>query len=146
MKRYYVCKIIGDGGRTDPDDVYRPAVEDLRDKLKDGWSAVMPPSDPQTGAPLLPWCLVIVASADHTKFAHPDVDPLPDFPLDGKVNAINNATRNAVKAKLKLRGLPAALVDGWFEQSDGYRETIRGIGQHINSDFHEDRMDVKERA
>ena len=67
------------------------------------------------------------------------VDPLPDFPLDGKVSAINAATKGLMKAALTRRGLDA---DSIVDAKDGYREVIRGIGQHFNPQFSEDRFHV----
>lgn len=57
MKRYYLSPIIGSGSEADP---YRPKVADFGVS----WAGVIP-SDPVTGQPLRPWCLVQVEAPDH---------------------------------------------------------------------------------
>lgn len=132
MKRYYLCDIIGDGSQ---ENAYRPALADEAVN----WTAVMPASDPNTGAPVSPWALVVVETNNHARLlSKAGVDPLPDFPLDGKVTAIENATRTAVKARLSARGIPTALVDN----ADGYREVIRGIGRRLEAAFDENNFDI----
>jgi hypothetical protein len=131
MKRYYICDILGDGSYGNP---YRPSVADQNV----AWVGAIP-TNPDTGAPLFTWTLALVASDDHTKLRNkPGIAPLPDFPLDGKVSAINAATVALMKAAVQARGIPASIVDG----KDGYREVIRAIGTRLQSDFSEDKFDI----
>lgn len=133
-KRYYLCDIVGDG--QSPDTAFRPAVADLGVP----WVGSIPTDE--AGRPLHTWCLVMVAASDHKAVrALPGVDPLPDFPLDGKVAGINQATKALMKAAVNRRGLNAdALVDA----KDGYREVIRGLGRALDPAFSEDNFDVRE--
>lgn len=132
MKRYYICDIIGDGTEENS---FRPSVAD------EGVSWVGPiPSDPVTGRPLSTWALVLVAAPEHGKLCNkPGIDPLPDFPLDGKVSAINTATKNAVDAMLARRGIAAS-----FGSADGYRDAVRAVGRENDPAFDENNFDIAE--
>ena len=131
MKRYYICDVIGDGSWENP---YRPSIAD------DGIGYVGDiKSDPQTGAPLLPWCLVLVAAPDHTKLGKPGRDALPDFPLDGKVSAINASAKGVMNAAFNRRGITLDL-----NSKDGYRDVIEAIGKQINANFSSNNFDVSE--
>ena len=131
-KRFYLCDIIGDGDEFNP---YRAAIADS----KVAHVAVIP-SDPDTGAPLFSWALVRVAAKNHSALATV-CDPLPDFPMDGKVSGINTATKATMKARVRDRtGASAAWIDG----TDGYREVIRTLGQILEPGFSENNFDVSE--
>lgn len=132
MKRYYISKIIGTGSMQDP---YRPAVAD------EGVSWVGDiPSDPD-GRPLYDTCLVLVNSKVHSKLrTHPDIDALPDFPLDGKVSAIQQQTKTGMITALKKRGFDTA----GLENKDGYRDVLQSIGKQRSPHFDLDNFDVEE--
>lgn len=135
-KRLYLCDIIGTGDEFDP---YRPAVADLGVSWV-GSIPTHPEGHPDYGKPAHTWALVLVAAKDHAAVRqHAGVDPLPDFPLDGKVSAINAATKGQMKAALVRRGLNAdAIVDA----KDGFREVVRGIGQALDPVFDENKFDI----
>jgi hypothetical protein len=135
-KRYYLSDIIGTGDEFDP---YRPAVADMGVNWV-GSIPTHPEGHPEHGRPVHTWALVLVAAKDHAAVrAHAGVDPLPDFPLDGKVQAINAATKGLMKAALTRRGLNA---DNLVDAKDGFREVVRGIGKAIDPVFDEDRFDI----
>ena len=137
MRRYYIADILGDGTEENP---YRTAVSGIPDTNVAAEITTHPLGHPQQGHPVFTSCLAFVAAKDHAEIrALPGVDPLPDFPLDGKVSAINAATKGLMKAALTRRGLDA---DSIVDAKDGYREVIRGIGQHFNPQFSEDRFHV----
>lgn len=132
-KRYYICDIIGDGTEDNP---YRPAVADLGV----AWVGDIPTGP--DGHPTSTWALVMVATQNHGPVrARQGVDALPEFPLDGKVSAINAATKTAMENALSRRNLPAnTIVDG----KDGYRDVIRAIGRANAPGFDENNFDVAE--
>lgn len=137
MKRYYICDIYGngdiDGDGTPQTGPYRPAVADLGV----AWVGAIPTGP--DGRPLYAWALVLVASNDHAKLRNAaGVDPLPDFPLDGKVSSINTATKNAMLARMTARNINRSFVDN----TDGYREVIRGIGRQLEPSFDENKFDI----
>ncbi|HEU4753964.1 MAG TPA: hypothetical protein VFU47_12720 [Armatimonadota bacterium] len=132
-KRYYLCPIVGGTSWNDP---YRPLLSGQPGVT--GTVSVIE-NDPATGKPLFDWCLCLVASQNHALLRGlPGVDPLPDFPLDGKVSAINNATRSQMLTRLQARGLDTSFV----QNADGYREVVRGIGRHLSPNFDENAFDV----
>lgn len=133
-KRYYMCDIIGDGSEFNP---YRPAVADHGV----AWVGSIP-TDPNTGAPTQTWALVLVATGNHAKLrGRQDIDPLPDFPLDGQAAAIAAAERGAMKAAMRRRNLGAnAIVDG----RDGYRHVIRALGKAADPNFDENKFDIED--
>lgn len=133
MKRYYISQIVGDGSDNDP---YRAAVGDNA-----GIRVVsVIPTGPD-GRPTTAWALCLVGAKDHAALrADPRNDMLPDFPLDGKVSAINNATKNAMLTRLRARGIDESFVTN----TDGYREVIRGLGRQLDSNFSEDKFDVQD--
>jgi len=139
MKRYYVCKIIGDGSYESP---YRAAIADIVDqktKLRAFTFAATIKSDPATGKPVLPWCLVIAAGADHSLVqGNPDIDPMPDFPLDAKLAAMDTDTKIATLDKLSARTIDTTTLSN----ADGYRDLIRSLGQKHVATFDENKFDV----
>lgn len=138
MKRYYLCDVIGDG---DPDVDPTPTTGPFRPAVADhgvSWAGMIP-SDPVTGHPLHSWSLVVVEAKDHSALRQDArIDPLPDFPMDGKVSAINASTRGQALAALTRR----AIATGVFSNADGYREVIRGIGRQLHAEFDENKLDV----
>lgn len=141
MKRYYVCKIIGDG--IEPETAFRPAIHDIIDPQSGlrafDYSAAIA-TDAQ-GQPVSNWCLVIAAGRDHRLVAnHPDIDALPEYPLDAKISAMHTPTKNQAMAKLQARGINVAK----FANADGYRDLIRSIGREHDENFHEDKFDVSD--
>lgn len=131
MKRYYLSDIIGDGTEENP---FRPAVADLGV----AWSGSIP-TDPDTGKPLKTWALVIVSAANHAALrADNRIAALPDFPLDGKVSAINTTTKNGMLNALTKRGIDTSFVGN----ADGYRDVIRGVGRAADPVFDENNFDV----
>lgn len=131
MKRYYLSPIIGTGAEDDP---FRPKIADYGVR----WVGSIP-SDPTTGRPLFTFALALVAAANHASIlADQAIDALPDFPLDGKVSAINTGTKNRMVAALQARGIYTAFIGN----SDGYRDVIRGIGKALDPDFDENHFDV----
>lgn len=131
MKRYYISPIIGTGDETDP---FRPKIADYGVP----WVGSIP-SDPITGRPVHSWTLVRVNAQNHGAIlADQTIDALPDFPLDGKVSAINTATKNAMLSELQARGIDTAFISN----ADGYRDVIRGIGQKLEPTFSENNFDV----
>ena len=131
MKRYYLSPIVGVGTEADP---YRPKIADYGV----GWVGVIP-SDPTTGKPLFSFALVLVEALNHAAIlADTTIDALPDFPLDGKVSAVNTGTKNRMVADLQARGLDTSLIGN----SDGYPDVIRGIGKALDPGFDENHFDV----
>lgn len=128
MKRYYICDVVGTGnGYMDP---YRPLVKDLGAVNFTAEIQI----DPQTGALLQPWALVCVEANNHVPFVgKPGVIDLPDFPLDGKVSAIQTSVKNKMLSRLQARGIDTSPI----ANTDGYRETIRTIGKRLNPNFDE---------
>lgn len=132
MKRYYISKIIGDGTFPDP---YRPKIA----TYGVDWSAVI--HSDESGHPLFAEVLAIVATNNHAQLRNdPDIDPLPDFPLDGKVSAIQQKTKTDMFAKLAARGFDIAGLDN----ADGYRDVLQAIGRQRSANFNIDALDVAE--
>ena len=130
-KRFYLCDIIGTGDEFDP---YRVSVADYHVNY-----VALIPSNPSTGAPLFSWALTRVSAGNHSTLVH-ICDPMPDFPMDGKVAGINQATKATMKDRIKARmGGSAA----WIDNTDGYREVIRTIGQFQEPGFDENNFDVE---
>lgn len=128
-KRYYISDIIGTGDEFDP---YRAAIADL------GVSWVGSIESGPDGRPIHPDCLVMVNTVDHTVLrGDPRIDPLPDFPLDGKVSAINSATKTAMDGVLARRGFVLST-----NSSDGYRDVIQSVGLQRSAAFNIDKFDV----
>lgn len=132
-KRYYISKIVGTGDEFDP---FRPKIADYGVS----WSGSIP-SDPVTGHPLHSDCMVIVATPNHAVLkGDPDIDAMPDFPLDGKLSAITTGTKTAMFDALTARGFD---VSG-LGNTDGYREALQKVGLQRSPDFNIDNFDVAE--
>lgn len=130
-KRYYLCDIIGTGSDMDP---YRPAVADHGV----AWVGVIE-SNPETGAPSHADTIVLVETDNHAKLrADSRIDALPDFVLDGKMNAINSAARTAMSAALSRRKFSISSINN----ADGYREALQQIGRQRSPQFNIDAFDV----
>jgi len=132
-KRYYISPIVGTGDEFDP---FRPKVADYGVS----WVGSIP-SNLETGHPLFNWCLVLVNTANHGQLLSDGaIDALPEFPMDGKVGAINTATKNNMIAKMQARGIDT----GFINSVDGYRDVIRAIGRSISPAFDENNFDIAE--
>jgi hypothetical protein len=117
------------GTGTTPDDPVRPVVADLAGL---NWSGDMDRANNRA--------FVVVATANHAVVrSAPGVDALPDFPLDGKLSAINQGTLNAMSQVLTRRGFGASLSN-----SESYRAELDRIGRQINANFSIDNLDVSE--
>lgn len=132
-KRYYISKIVGTGDEFDP---FRPKIADYGV----AWVGSIE-SDPVTGRPIHPDCVVLVATANHAMLkGDPDIDAMPNFPLDGKLSAITNATKTAMYDALTARGFDTSgLVN-----TDGYRDVLQKIGLQRSPAFDIDNFDVVE--
>lgn len=146
MKRYAVCKIIGDG--LTPETAFRPAISDVTDP-QTGFAAYnitsiignYPAGHPQAGQPTHDWCLVL-ASGDDFKLVegNADIDLLPEVDLDVKVSAMHVPTKVEMGEKLVARGIDTSFVGN----ADGFREVIRQLGELQDATFDEKKFDVAE--
>lgn len=126
--RYYLCKIIGDGGPPPSGSPYRAAIEDVIDPAT-GFAAFefkrLIGTD-ESGQPLRPWCLVHARGARHSLvIGNPDIDPLPVFGLDSKILSMHTPTKNKMGADMQARGINTAFV----ALSDGYRDVLTHLGK-----------------
>jgi hypothetical protein len=134
-KRYYITRIIGDGSEDNP---YRGKVS-----LYNVGQATSIPSDddpesPNYGKPLYEYGLSLVNTADHTALAaDPEIDALPDFPLDGKFMGISEVVRSAMLSSLQARGYSVTGIN----DVDGYRDVIEWIGKQREACFNIDNFD-----
>lgn len=132
-KRYYISKIVGTGDEFDP---FRPKVADYGV----AWVGSIE-SDPVTGRPVHPDCIVLVATANHALLrGDPDIDAMPDFPMDGKLSAINTGTKTAMFNALTARGFYTTGLNN----TDGYRDVMQKIGLQRSPAFDIDNFDVVE--
>lgn len=138
-KRYYICDIVGDGsifGVNGPNP-YRPAVANYGV----AWvgSIENHTSGPDIGKPKYLDCLVLVSTLNHAQLLNkPGINPLPDFPGDGKLSGINNGVRNAMNAMLTSRNFDIA----GLLNTDGYKEALQKIGIQRSAVFDIDNFDI----
>lgn len=126
-KQFYLCDLVGGGTEFDP---FRAAVADHGVNHV----AVFPPNNQGSSV------LVLVATVNHNVLrGDPRIDPLPEFPLEGKLSALRTETRTEVENAISRRGF-----DQPWSNSDAYRDVIRSIGQQLDSHFDENNFDVSE--
>lgn len=136
MKRYYLCDLIGDGSDDNP---FRPAVADLGVSWAGSIVTDDNPNSPTWGRPVYGDCLVIVNTDDHAKLRNVQgIDPMPDFPRDGKASGINVTARNAMNLALQRRGFSTLNLNG----VDGYGDMLQAIGRQRDPAFDIDKFDV----
>ena len=130
MKKYILCRVDEVFDPLEGSVERRPVTQDIR------W----PEGTVQTFAihPTEPWALIQIV---HPVNVLPipgniDADELPDVALDVKISAIHVATRERMKSDIAKRGISSSFVDN----SDGYREVIRTLGQRVDPNFDEDRF------
>ena len=122
-KRYYLCDVLGDGSE---DNQFRPAV----DELGVNYSAVINEGRMQA--------LVIVDTTNHARLlADQRINAMPDFPLDGKINALRNESSAKMNNDATRRGYSAS-----WSNSAGYRDVLRSIGRELDLNFDEDNFGV----
>ena len=132
MKRYCIAKIIGDGTENNP---YRSALKNYND-INHEFGEIA--QDPITGQPTHTFVLAIIKTVNISRLiADKDIDVLPDFPLDGKMSAMQTATKNKLADALTKYGVS---IGG----ADGFRDAIRTIGRVIKPDFDENNFDLNE--
>ena len=133
-KRYLLDTIVGTGTREDP---YRASVRGLP-----GINTVMIIPTGPDGRPVRDVCFVRVGGMDLSGAVNKiGVDPLPDFPLDAKLQAMATVTKTMLRSRLTARGFDGA---GLTENNDGFRDLVRGVGQSLEPEFDEERFDVQE--
>ena len=126
MKRYYICRKVGDGTEANP----------IRAKVMD--YAYASSTAIYSGAKN--WCLAIVAAADHTEIAaDADCYQIPDLSLDAKLSTLPTTIRSKLLQKLTDAGLPVSVTT-----NDTVRTLLRQIAGNIVPAWSEDRFDAKE--
>lgn len=125
-KRYYLAPVIGSGASMA--DARRP---DLPIGLPFNYSFVE-----RVG---VPWCVVIVATADHSLMAgDPRLVALPNAPLDTPLSDVPQAQRDALVQRCSARlGLTVDL-----SQFTTYRQLLRGLARRLDANFREQHLDV----
>lgn len=136
-KRYYVSKIVGDGSEENP---FRPKVADHGVNWVGSIITDENPESPNYGKPVHTSCFVLVNTINHAVLrGDPDIDDMPDFPLDGKVSSINTATKNAMITALQKRGFDTSAISS----TEGYRETLQTVARQRDPNFNIDNFDVE---
>jgi len=129
-KQYYICDIIGDG--IEPETAFRPAIADEGVN----WVGSIPTDS--NGQPLFDWVLVLVATQNHARLTPlSGIDPLPDFFLDGKVDAIQTAALTALGNVFQRRGIDISLAG-----SKGCSEVLDEVGKKQSASFNVRKMNI----
>jgi hypothetical protein len=132
MKRYYISKVVGTGVFGD---TYRAKVADYGVP----YAAVIPTDD--QGKPKFGYCFVLAGGRSHALLrADPDIKPLPDFPLDGKLSGIQTQVMDAAEASLRDTGF----IVSNLSNSAGYRDWLKSIVAQQDPLVNIDNMDVQE--
>lgn len=131
-KRFYICKVIGDGTEDNP---YRPKVADY----PVSWSGMLP-SNPD-GTPKYGFTFVIAATQDHTALlADPQIKGMPELSLDAQIGSLSKDLRDKMLAYFDEEGIDRT---GLNLQST-MRDVLRRVGKHLEAAFDENRFDVRE--
>lgn len=124
-KRYYICDAVDlpDGAGRAPACAEYPGVSYAAQYDNKGGSNRV---------------LVLVETRDHTPLLKdPRCRELPEFPLDGKLNALRTGAQVAMNNM--LRGLGFSQT---WESLDGMRDVVRSVGKQLDDNFDENRFDV----
>jgi len=131
-KRFYICKIIGDGSDENP---YRPKVADYPVK----WASIL--TSNEDGTPKFGFAFAIVATTDHTGLlADAQIKGMPELSLDAQISTLSKTVRDKMLAYFDEEGIDRT---GLNLQST-MRDVIRRVGQHLIANFTENNFDVKE--
>ena len=88
------------------------------------------------GQPTQTWALAIIDAEDHTAAGKdPDCILLPSFSLDSKVASMHSPTKTAMMNRLNAFGIDTSV----FNNADGFRDIVKGLGQANNAAFDENR-------
>lgn len=92
------------------------------------------------GQPHIPWCFCAVDAQNHQALSEVvGIDLLPDYPLDGRMSAMPQATRASLDASLEARSVDTSGVTG----GDAYRDLLGAIATHLgNTGFDADAFTV----
>lgn len=130
MKRYYVCRVVGDGTENNP---YRPKVANY----PVNWVGILG-SNPD-GTPKKAWALVLVNAVDHTALlADNQIKAIPDLSLDATWGTLSTPQRNAAKNAIEAEGIDLS----WVNNQTTIRKILRYLGQEQESGFNENKFDV----
>lgn len=121
-KRYYLCDVVGDGT---PENPFRSCASDytvaVASAIKDGVA------------------FSAVTTENHGQLiADNRINALPDFPLDGKINAMQGAAKTQMQTDVAARGLDISAISS----ADGYRDVIRAIGLQLSPHFNENNFGI----
>jgi hypothetical protein len=134
MKRYYISKIklveMGAGitawthrAAEYPDLNLTGAIDEIH-------------VDPQTGIPTQKFVLCMIDKKDHRPFVDdPEMSDFPDASLNVKVSAIDKASTNKSKAKMRALGMTKDEVDEAWDKADGMADVINRLGRKNKPEF-----------
>lgn len=135
MKAYYLARVYPPSEALEAG--WRPATSDLGAINQNPFLPMGADNRPTNSN----WCLVVIGDTDHAAYrSHPDVFPLPVFPLDGVWSAINSQTKGATLTALSALGIHT----GWISNAMGYREILDRIGKLLSADFDINSFDINE--
>lgn len=138
-KRLYICKIVTDFTGTG----FQSAISDVVDPQTgmQAFTHVSVIGQNADGTLKHSWCLTIAAGQNHALTKNnPDIDPLPEFPLDTRMAAMHLPTRNAMAAKMQARGIDTVFIN----IADGFRDVVNHVGRLHSAGFDADNFDVYE--
>lgn len=138
-KRYAVCKIVGDGQSADT--AFRVALKDvvIPGEGIPAFNVVQFINlDPQTGQPVTPWgfCVARPIPGGNWNLArgNPDIDLLPEYPLDAAVEAMHLPTRQGMAVALVARNIATDFIGA----ADGFRDVVNHLGRTQEPAFEAD--------
>lgn len=135
-KRYYISPIIGSGVEGDP---YRAKVSEHPMRAHAVLVPTHPEGHPQYGHPVHPWTLAIVDADDHAPIlADVTIEPLPDLHKDQDIRPLSRPLRERIGERLAAYGVEFDTEKAGIRM----RDMLRAVGQTLEPDFHEDRLDV----
>lgn len=131
-KRYYLCDIIGDGSEENP---FRPAVANYNVS----WTG--PIETGEDGRPIHANTIVLVNTENHTQLRNdPKIDPMAEYPLDGKISGLSVAAKNMCYASMVKHGFSTQQLNS---TTLGYREVLQEMGRQRSPVFDIDNFDVR---
>lgn len=102
-------------------------------------SIVYPQQNPQTGEYEGAFALVVVEAANQSALLSDSRNfPLPEFPVDAKVNSMGDIARDRMMSGLATRGMPVT----WTEGDRTFKDVIQSAGRNLQPNFDADKFFV----
>jgi len=147
-KRFTLSPVLGSGTGSDS---FRSAMDDVPQTNARSLIPGFPMGDPQAGHPKYHFAFSVIGTANLSgTLAVSNAFVFPDYPLDGRLDGMEAATRDAMVQNAEAYDLNGAglhlTLTALNDDANSYRQFLQGLGAQFEPTFNINTFDVTEPA